>query len=296
MHDQNVIFSVVIPTYNRADKLRRCLDSLLNQTFKAFEVLVCDDGSKDETGAVAAEYSKKGLNLRYFYQENWGGPARPRNIGIAEASAPWVCFLDSDDCWYPEKLDVCKANLDGCDVIYHDFNIDGGSVLKKKIIARQLSTPVFRDLLVNGNTICTSGTCIKTALLRETGGFSEDRQLIAVEDFDLWLRIAAKGYTFKHLPAVLGSYWQGGGNITAKDDRQLKRINYVYGLHIPSLPPADQQAAKHMQAYLLAKVYVLMGDKTNARRFFRRALRAEKLSINIKSVVYLLKSAFMLRT
>src|ERR1700759_5123285 len=96
--DRPPTFSVVIPTYNRAQKLFRALHSLNEQTFLDFEVLVCDDGSTDETRSVVEAFvpAIRFRALRYFYAPNWGGPARPRNTGLAKATADWVCFLDSD--------------------------------------------------------------------------------------------------------------------------------------------------------------------------------------------------------
>src|SRR6266545_511842 len=96
-------FSVVIPTYNRAEKLRRALESLLHQSYGDFEVLVCDDGSTDGTREVVSAYAGE-LQISYLWEENWGGPARPRNRGIAAAQGKWVCFLDADDWWHPDKL------------------------------------------------------------------------------------------------------------------------------------------------------------------------------------------------
>ena len=86
------IFSVIIPTYNTGKIIRKTLDSLVGQTYKNFEVIVSDDGSKDETLSIVREYGAK-LNLIILENENWGGPARPRNLGIRAATADWIAFL-----------------------------------------------------------------------------------------------------------------------------------------------------------------------------------------------------------
>ena len=85
----NPRFSVVIPTYNRAKEIRRCLDSLVAQNFQDFEVLICDDGSTDDTSSVVSEYSHL-LDITYRCGEHFGGPARPRNCGISLARAPYI--------------------------------------------------------------------------------------------------------------------------------------------------------------------------------------------------------------
>lgn len=82
--------SVIIPTYNRAADLKRCLDSLTYQTYKDFEVLVCDDGSTDNSEQVIKAFSDQ-LNITYFWRENFGGPARPRNLGLQYATGNFSC-------------------------------------------------------------------------------------------------------------------------------------------------------------------------------------------------------------
>src|SRR4051812_44609569 len=121
-------FSIIIPTYNRAEKLRHSLHSIEKQTFNDFEVLVCDDGSKDHTREVVSFFENTGMNIRYFFNDNWGGPAFPRNVGIANARAEWVCFLDSDDAWYPTKLERCAAYINNFDFICHSFDNTDGQV------------------------------------------------------------------------------------------------------------------------------------------------------------------------
>src|SRR5215472_13795712 len=88
--------SVIIPTYNRADKVRKGIDSALAQTLSELEVIVVDDGSEDGTGMILSEiYGKR---IRYYFQSNQGVSAA-RNRGIQEARGEWIAFLDSDDCW-----------------------------------------------------------------------------------------------------------------------------------------------------------------------------------------------------
>src|SRR5208337_529053 len=94
--------SVVIPTYNRAAKVRSAIESVLDQTFSDLEVIVVDDGSSDDTGKILG--AAFGDRIRYFVQANQGASVA-RNKGIAEAQGEWIAFLDSDDEWERDKLE-----------------------------------------------------------------------------------------------------------------------------------------------------------------------------------------------
>ena len=279
-------FSVVIPTYNRAKALKRCLDSLVDQTFKNFEVLVCDDGSSDNTQDIVETFTGK-LNLTYLWSPNWGGPARPRNIGIQKANAPWVCFLDSDDWWYDNKLEVCSRYIENFDIIHHDVNavIDEYKV-GKRIKSRDLSDAPHFELLSNGNTLATSSTCVRTEVLRGMLGFSEEKELVAVEDYDLWLRIARAGYRFKHVPEALSAYWMGGDNISRRDAVQIKRIEAVYERHLKYLSDKEAKLAGYMKSYYVGKIYYDMGNFAVARSHFKQSLKLNNKEYKFKSLLF----------
>ena len=216
----NPKFSVVIPTYNRAQDLPRCLDSLIAQEFQDFEVLICDDGSTDNTSSVVENYNHL-LNITYSYGEHSGGPARPRNRGIFLAVAPYVAFLDSDDWWAPAKLRYSLKALEaGADVVSHDLYVVTTPVQRvfwRKVRSRELNSPVFNDLLAYGNGLLNSSVVVRKCFLIEIGGASEDLDLLGFEDFDTWLRISKLTDKFKRIPHTLGYYWLGGGNISTED-------------------------------------------------------------------------------
>ena len=218
--------SVVIPTHNRAADLRRCLGSLCAQTVQDFEVLVCDDGSTDDSADVVAEF-RDALDVTYDWAENWGGAARPRNRGLALARAPFVAFLDSDDWWSPAKLERSLTALDaGADVVYHDlYRVD--DVARRSGLPRvrswSLRRPVFRDLVETGNAIPLSSAVVRASLLRSAGGMPEAREIIAMEDYECWLNLAGLTERFIRIPGILGYYWAGGGNISS-DARTLRLL------------------------------------------------------------------------
>lgn len=124
MKTPEIFFSIVVPTYNRADSLKRTINSVLCQTYTNFELLIMDDGSVDKTYEVVESFGDP--RIHYDWAKNTGGPAKPRNRGIGKAKGDWVCFLDADDTWYKDKLDNCMRVInDNVDVVYHDLKIYG---------------------------------------------------------------------------------------------------------------------------------------------------------------------------
>lgn len=101
-------FSIVIPTYNRAEELKVSLESVLQQTFTDFEVIVVDDGSTDDTSAVTRSF--KDMRVRYVYQQN-SERSTARNTGMQVADGKYICLLDSDDIFYPEHLEVLHEQI-----------------------------------------------------------------------------------------------------------------------------------------------------------------------------------------
>ena len=97
------LISVIIPTYQRSDKLKIAIQSVLAQTFVNFEVLIMDDGSEDGTRDIVNSF--KDHRIFYSWQKNTGGPASPRNNGIKIAKGEWIALLDDDDAWAENKLD-----------------------------------------------------------------------------------------------------------------------------------------------------------------------------------------------
>lgn len=213
------MFSVVIPTYNRAEKLERTITSILSQTYADLEILVMDDGSTDNTAEVVASLADP--RIIYEWDSNFGGAARPRNRGIALAKGEWICFLDADDWWTSDKLQVCFNSISPrVDLIYHDLEIisDQPSLFRRKIIKSwQVKRPVLMDLLLVGNALANSSVIVRKSLLEKIGGIDECREMIAAEDYNTWLRIAQFTNQFIYIPRKLGYYLQHNNNISQKD-------------------------------------------------------------------------------
>lgn len=272
--------SVIVPSYNRAESLKRCLDSLVLQVYKNFEVLVCDDGSTDDTEQVVKSFQDT-LLIRYFWSENFGGPARPRNIGIANALGCYLAFLDSDDWWEPKKLQKSVEALEaGADLVYHDLYIiqDGKDLVKsrRKMLTQKLSSPVFDNLLLNGNVINCSSVVVRRNLMEKIGGFSEDRQLIAAEDYDAWLRLARHTERFVRIKDCLGYYSWGGDNLSSNEKTEtcVNRILNLYADEIHSIPRWIYYSLARVNfgksQYLKGLLYFVNGIQKNPTLLFQK--------------------------
>jgi glycosyltransferase involved in cell wall biosynthesis len=180
--------SVVIPTYNRAHFLPRALDSVLGQTVPALEVLVVDDGSRDDTEALMRQRYPQ---VRYLKQPN-SGVSRARNLGIAAAKGDWIALLDSDDAWLPTKLatqcailrDHPSARLCHTEEIW----IRSGRRVNRMEKHAKSGGYIFKACLPRC-VVSPSASILHRSLIEEFGNF--DESLPACEDYDLWLRICA---------------------------------------------------------------------------------------------------------
>jgi len=194
------IVSVVIPTYNRASFLPRPLDSVLNQTFKDFEVIVVDDGSTDNTRDVIKSYRERDERVKYIWRKN-GGSAKARNTGMKIAKGIYIAELDSDDRYYPNTLEeMVKALEREPDVAlaYSDmeFEEDGK-------IVREWEKPDFdKDLLLEWMYISQVRLMRKDAIM-SIGGY--DESMTASADYDMVLRLS-EYFDFLHVRKFLYVY------------------------------------------------------------------------------------------
>ena len=180
--------SVIIPTWNRADRLANALQSVFAQSRPPAEVIVVDDGSTDDTRRLVHSQFR---DARYIYQQN-KGVSSARNTGIQAASGDWIALLDSDDRWQPDKLEQqCEHLRARPDYkICHSDEIwirNGRRVNPMKKHAKQ-GGHIFRHCLPLC-AISPSAVLIHRDLFKEIGLF--DERLPACEDYDLWLRICA---------------------------------------------------------------------------------------------------------
>lgn len=187
--------SVIIPTYNRALYLGDAIGSVQAQTYPYVEIIVADDGSTDNTAQIVAGF---GDAVTYISLSHRGQPAATRNAGLRAASGEFVAFLDSDDVFLPNKLALQLAVFDThseAGLVYSNgyFFRDDPSEPTGYVLdgLPSPSDDVFPELL-RGNFLAPSTVLIRRACLDVVGMFDERPDFFAVEDYDMWLRIAAK--------------------------------------------------------------------------------------------------------
>ena len=219
-------FSVIIPTYNRAERVQVAIDSVLTQTFRDYELIVVDDGSTDDTPIrLSQQYAK--MDLKYIYQRNRGKPGA-RNTGIKFARGEYVAFLDSDDRWKPNKLERQAAFIQdhgNVAVLYGPVEIvdESGKLLEKatrqtrKDFQRQHRRGEAYEVFCHQCLLFSTNLVIRRDLLEKAGGY--DEAVLHLEDVDLYLRLVLK-YFFYYLDEPLAEHSHYHENTQGRDHCQ----------------------------------------------------------------------------
>ena len=223
-------FSIILPTFNQSTFLKKCINSILTQTYENWELIIIDNNSTDDTIKIINEFNDE--RIKVLKIRNSGILAKSRNLGIKKSISQWICFLDTDDTWYPQKLSEVKTyihNTNG-DLFYHDLVFENKKIcylIKKKIRdkSKTLDKPILKHFAHQGNGVGNSSVVIKKKLLQSLKFISIKKDKYSWEDFDTWLRASLKTNNFIRIPKVLGSIWVGTDNISNLDRQITNSIN-----------------------------------------------------------------------
>ena len=289
------VVSVILPTFNRADRLKEALGSVFGQTYRDFEVIVIDDGSTDDTIRTVRTF---GDRIRCIRQEN-RGPAAARNAGVAVARGKYIAFLDDDDIWYPRKLELQAPILDG------DPNIAlvcgaGYAVHGEKRTPLAWVLPSFApspsqvvQWFLAGNFIGMCSVLVRAATLRSNGVF-EGRHS-PCEDTDMWLRLASRGYRFAYLSEPTWEYRYHDTNFTSNSLRSREGLISMWRNFLSSYsPPAPvrTQCSRQLVRELveLGNDYYIGLQPGKAWRAWCRAIALDRSLLRPRLLLLIMKS------
>ena len=287
--------SVVIPVYNRAHLIGDTIESVLEQTYDNFEILVVDDGSTDDTDSVVKSY---GDSVRYIYQENMGmGGAHARNTGIDAATGDFIAFLDSDDEWLPTKLNLQVQLLDDIKDIawaYCDAQVFEGGSGQTSYQQSNVYGVHIGDILIKlflQQFLMTSTIIARREVFDNLGNFWPTPK---ATDRDMWLRIASS-YPIGYVPKSLVRYRLHPDRITdtlrGEESYQASIIVVERAvLRNPErLSPFKNQALAQSNI-MSGMLLVRQGDAVKARGYFTQAIKLRPT--NLRAYTYLLSTFF----
>ena len=267
--------SVIVPTYNTLAYLPEAIDSILNQTFEDFEILLVNDGSTDGTEQWAKTLDDS--RVHYIYQQNQGLSAA-RNTGIRLAQGKYIAFLDADDSWDATKLAKQVAYL----IAYPQVGMvhawvsfmDAEGVSTGRIWKTQAQGWVLPQLL-HRNDVAVLSVLVRRECFEQIGEF--DTQLKSLEDWEIWLRLAAK-YPIGILQEPLAQYRQLPGSMSRNCKVMEESFNKVIEKHFALAPEnlqwiRDRSYGAAYQCLAWKAIQVTHPDLDLARSYYKLALR-----------------------
>jgi glycosyltransferase involved in cell wall biosynthesis len=224
----NLLFSIIIPTYNRGERIKRTLLSALNQNFEKYEIIVVDDGSTDNTEEIIKSFHDSRI---FYYKKENGERAAARNFGADKAIGNYITFLDSDDVLYPSYLlnasvVIKKNNCPGVIHLAYEVKDETDKIISKMNF---IQSDTYKFLMF-GNPLSCIGMFIKRDIFNRFR-FNEDRDLTLSEDWELWLRLVANFgvKTDKRISAAMISH--SGRSVHESDESKLllrKKLSLQY--------------------------------------------------------------------
>lgn len=267
--------SIILPTYNRAELfLSRAINSVVNQTYKNWELIIIDNNSIDNTKQLVASYQNNKIKLINI--ENHGNIAKSRNLGIKHAKGDFVAFLDSDDYWEHNKLEECinilTNNLEYDGVCHAEFWVYPSN---DKIIKQYGPREYFNyeKLLTRGNSVSLSAIIINKRNILEVDSFSENTNAITAEDYDLWIKLTKQNINLAFIDKPLGYYQIHDSSESSNILRNTMAIASVIESHLNN--------NKHLLKIALANCW-----KNAGKQFYLNYSNYESFRAYLRSIKY----------
>lgn len=276
------MFSIVIPLYNKAAYIQRCLDAVFQQTYRDFEVIVVDDGSTDDGVAVVLQQFQD--KVRLVSQKNQGVSAA-RNSGIALATFPFIAFLDADDCWnarYLEKMAevISKEGAENVTIIGCHYTRNSQKLADNDFQFHYYKIADYFKTAIRNTLFTSSSSVVKTDFFKMNSGFNTN--LKRGEDIDVWLRAVASGGSAYYIKNTLVYYSEEDINqaTATKPDVALTLVGTINTLYAPLMATVnDPEFSKFISKYVYFNLYPYYFDanwhakakeslKSNKHRYF----------------------------
>ncbi|HEY9625277.1 MAG TPA: glycosyltransferase [Crinalium sp.] len=265
------LISIITPVYNGEKTIRETIASVLNQTFQDFELIIVDDSSQDATLDILASITDPRLKVFSYAKTN---QSNNRNLGIAQATGDYLAFIDADDLWTADKLERQLAALQDnsqAAIAYSwtDYIDESGQFLRSgsHITA---NGNVYAQLLLTNFIENGSNPLIKRSAVLEVGGF--DPSLLTAEDWDLWLRLAAR-YEFVAVPMPQILYrvssHSASNRIAQMEAGSLTVIHRAFQNAPAALQPLKPLSLGNLYKYLLCKTLEGIPDRKEGLQAIR---------------------------
>lgn len=274
--------SIIIPTYNRGYTIKKSIESILNQTYKSFELIIVDDNSTDNTAEIVK--SIKDERIRYIKQEKNLGANVARNRGVIESKGNFIAFQDSDDEWLPNKLEIQLDELknNNADIVYCSFNRfenDKHEVIpKKNINDENIATELLKYNFISTQTILGKKECFESEKF--------DEKLPRFQDWDLVIRLSMK-YKIHHVNKPLVNVYLQNDSITRSSEKGKIAINIMMDKYIDEI----RKNKSILSRWYRMKIYN-EDIKNNKTLYFNEAIREGAFSL--KLVYVYIKSKYFL--
>jgi glycosyltransferase involved in cell wall biosynthesis len=233
--------SVLMPCYNVAKYVDTAIESLRGQTYEEIEIIAVDDGSTDDTAEHLERQAAADSRVHVFHRAN-GGPSAARNSGIRHVTGEFVCFLDGDDIYLPDKIarqvEFLREHAQ-VDLVYSDFYWGDADLAPVELTAPRVPYSDMVEAMAMRNWLGVHATLFRRTMMDAVGEFDESFRM--AEDWDYWIRCARVG-AFGYLPGAMTIYRTHPGQAHHNLDRMFEAGKRVLRKHFKSDPPLYQRA------------------------------------------------------
>lgn len=285
-----MLFSIILPTYNRAKLLPIAIESVLKQTYENWELIIIDDGSTDNTKEILGQFGDP--RIKYIYQHNQERSAA-RNRGIKEAKGEWICFLDSDDSYAISRLanwsSMLKKQDEKLALFYSELRLEKNFGFDYHFPQKDNDENVF-EFLIRSHLFCQQVVGKKVVFSNNLF----DPEISIGEDTELWIRIAEK-YPIKALAtksySLVHEHDDRSVNLKNKNSalQELKTLQKIFHSHIGSKIRKSIRSKVLANCYFnISKHYMYNAKKATAFKWVSKSLTLDWKSPQWKHRLYCL--------